>query len=234
MDELYDILKNYTLQDAIEMEYKDLQFLALKKSFEKLNQKDIFLALIFVNSIVCYQLSSTWEKYWEEFSIQISNYFQDKNINDTEKPDEIIKFFYDFLPNCKWNKRLVETKLKRIEKIKPFLENFIKNQKYFYENMNTLLFELSNIMNQKPTDKTMVFAIKMFWYWARIYFDKLITFDEKISIPLDSRIEKIYNKYNKDSNLSIKDFYNILSKKLNIPQLHLDWLIWSNEELTTI
>jgi DNA-(apurinic or apyrimidinic site) lyase len=85
-------------------------------------------------------------------------------------------------------------------------------------------------MNQKKEDKTIVFAVKMFSYWARNYFEKLIYFPENINIPIDSRLTKIYEIYNEDENLNIKDFYKILSQKLNIPELHLDAIIWVNFE----
>jgi len=58
-------------------------------------------------------------------------------------------------------------------------------------------------------------------------------------IPIDSRLENLYKKYNsqlsssegedkKISSKKIKEFYINLSKKLNIPLLHLDAILWVN------
>jgi len=53
-------------------------------------------------------------------------------------------------------------------------------------------------------------------------------------IPIDSRLENLYKKYEKLDNevkintKEIKKFYINLSKKLNIPLLHLDAILWVN------
>jgi DNA-(apurinic or apyrimidinic site) lyase len=83
-------------------------------------------------------------------------------------------------------------------------------------------------MNQKTTDKTIVFAVKMFSYWARNYFNKFIEFPFSISIPIDSRLTNLYETYNEDKDLKIDTFYEILAKKLNISPLHLDAVLWVN------
>jgi N-glycosylase/DNA lyase len=46
----------------------------------------------------------------------------------------------------------------------PFLEIFFKNEEKYYENMVLLQQELAKVMNQKKDDKTIVFAVKMFYY----------------------------------------------------------------------
>lgn len=220
MQELLEKLKNISLNEAIKIEESDLQFFALKKLFENIKSKDIYLALILSNAIICYQLSSSWEKYWEEFSEYFSK-------NEVLKNDLIQKLWI-FITNSKWNKRFVETKIKRLEKLKPFLDEFIWNEKFFYENMEKLCEKLAKTMKQKITDKTIVFAVKMFSYWARNYFNNFIEFPFSISIPIDSRLTNLYETYNEDKNLKIDTFYDILSKKTNIPPLHLDAVLWVN------
>ncbi len=221
MEKLFEKLKNITIKQAQKIEESDLQFFALKKLYENIKNNNFYLALIISNAIICYQLSSSWEAYWEEFS----KYFGENKINSK---DEIIKKLAEFIKNSKWNKRFVETKIKRLEKLKPFLEKFIWNEKYYYLNMEKLQIELSKTMNQKPSDKTIVFGVKMFYYWARIVFNKIIKFPSQISIPIDSRLTKLYEIHNEDKNLKIDEFYDILAKKLNIPPLHLDAVLWVN------
>lgn len=220
MQKLLEKLKNISLNEAIKIEESDLQFFALKKLFENIKSKDIYLALILSNAIICYQLSSSWEKYWEEFSEYFSK-------NEVLKNDLIQKLWI-FITNSKWNKRFVETKIKRLEKLKPFLDEFIWNEKFFYENMEKLCEKLAKTMKQKITDKTIVFAVKMFSYWARNYFNNFIEFPFSISIPIDSRLTNLYETYNEDKNLKIDTFYDILSKKINISPLHLDAVLWVN------
>lgn len=220
MQKLLQKIKNVSINDIIKIEELDLQFFALKELFKNIQNKDIYLALIISNAIICYQLSSSWEEYWKEFS----KYFGENELNK----NNLIEKLWFFIANSKWNKRFVETKIKRLKKLKPFLEDFIWNEKYFFENMEKLSERLAKTMNQKITDKTIVFAVKMFSYWARNYFNEIIEFPFSISIPIDSRLTKIYKKYNEDKNLKIDDFYNILSKKTGIPPLHLDAVLWVN------
>ena len=96
--------------------------------------------------------------------------------------------------------------------------------------MEELVNVLSKTMSQKKDAKTIVFAVKMFSYWARnIYWLKY--FPEEINIPIDSRLEKLYKKYENIediNNKEIKEFYKNLSEKLNIPLLHLDAIVWIN------
>lgn len=225
MDKIYEKLKEYNLSSAIEFESNDRQFIALEYLWNNLDIKDIYIYLSFIitNSIICYQLSWKWEDYWEEFSLSLLEY-----INWWW--DNILTFFIKFLPNSKNNKRFINIKMKRIEKIKFFLKSFKNRELFYYENLNILLLELSIVMNQKKTAKTIVFAVKMFSYWARACFWKLIYFPEDISIPIDSRLIKIYERYS-SWNLEIEEFYEKLSEKLKIPQLHLDGIIWNSKDL---
>lgn len=220
MEKLYALLKNKTTKDAIETEQKDYQYIALSWLYNSISNKKAYLALIIANSIICYQLSSKWEDYWKEFSLDASKY-------NFEKLWNIIDFFEEFLPNSKWNKRFIDTKLNRLNRLKPFLADFVWSELYYYNDMTKLRDELATTMRQDKSAKTIVFAVKMFSYWARNYFQKLIEFPEQITIPIDSRLEKLFEKYKwdyKDINL----FYSDLSKKLKIAPLHLDAIIWVN------
>lgn len=208
-------------KNFIEIEESDSQYISLKNLYFNIKNKDFYLSLILANSIICYQLSSTWEKYWDEFSIYFSN-IEIKNIDDLILNIEI------FIKQSKWNKRFIDTKIKRLNKLNTFLKIFLKLEMYYYENMNILCDDLAKSLNQKITAKTIVFWIKMFWYGSRIKFNKIINFPFDIFIPIDSRLTKIYELYNKDEAIKIEEFYLTLSKKLNIPLLHLDAVIWVN------
>jgi len=57
MGKLYEIMKNYSINDAIEQEKNDLQFIALKELFENIKNKEIYLFLVLSNALITYQLS---------------------------------------------------------------------------------------------------------------------------------------------------------------------------------
>jgi N-glycosylase/DNA lyase len=59
MQELYDKLKNYSLDDVLKLEETDRQFIALKNLEKNIENKELYLSLIILNSIICYQLSGT-------------------------------------------------------------------------------------------------------------------------------------------------------------------------------
>lgn len=252
MKKLFEKLEKYSIKDAIKIEESDRQFIALKKLSEKIKENYslnspkigeniwVYLWLIIANALICYQLSWKWEDYREEFWKYFSENFCDKK--------NFISEFKKFFRQTKNNKRFIDTKIWRIEKLEnsDFFEKFFdkKNKweknlnkknswpKFFYKNMEILRDNLAKIMNQKKDAKTIVFAVKMFWYWARNIFD-FEKYPEEIKIPIDSRLENLFEKYwEKYLKLwkNSKIFYEELSKKLNIPELHLDAILWVNYE----
>lgn len=246
-NELFKKLEKYTLQDAINFEQNDRQFLALKKLWENIRSRSIllskkegikeslshwegfreslkiyfYLSLILWNSIVCYQLSGKWEDYWEEFW----EYFSDKFIENF-LPADLIDLLANFLRVCKKNRRFTEAKITRLQKFLPFLEEFLGQEKYFYENMTKLQEKIAKTMKQKKDAKTVVFAVKMFSYWARNIFD-FIEFPNDLLIPIDSRLTNLFENY-WNENEKIEDFYKNLSLDLKIPMMHLDAVVWTN------
>ena len=238
MKELYTKLEKYSLEDAVDFEKSDRQFLALKRLYKnKKFSNGMYLFLTVANALVCYQLSGKGEDYWEEFSTVL----QDREFGDFS---DIEIFFEAFLSTSRNNKRFVDVKLKRIKKLKKFYFNFTTEKvqssdtrslnlwRFYYKNMDKLAHDLAKVMNQGIDAKTIIFAVKMFSYSARNVFGYLEYFPETLLIPIDSRLEKLYKKYNPHQNKIIKteiiEFYIDLSKKLNIPSLHLDGLLWIN------
>ncbi len=219
MKELYNKLKKYFINDAVKIEESDRQYKALYHLYNHINDRDLYLALIISNSLICYQLSWKWEDYWEEFS----DYFSNKKINK----DNLLIELWVFIKQSKNNKRFIDTKIKRLDKLTIFINDLILNQEKYYENMLSLRNDLSKIMKQKKDAKTIVFAVKMFSYWARNIFKKINYFPEEINVPIDSRLIALFEKYKWEYE-DIWKFYLDLSKKLNIPELHLDALLWVN------
>jgi len=222
MNKLYKLIQDITLEDILELEKNDPTFTPLISLYNEINDKGFFLSLITTNALICYQLSSSWEEYWREFWDKAWKYnYQDMN--------DIFNFFIDFLPKSKGNKRLVPTKLKRLEKLRNFLSDFSDHESDFYNDMISLQTALGKTMKQKKTDKTIVFAVKMFGYWARIRFKEIKIYPKEINIPIDSRLENIYKTYKWNEKNSIL-FYDKLCKKLKLPPLHLDAVLWVNYE----
>lgn len=225
INDLIKKIQKYSFEDILKFEENDRQFIALKRLYSNIKNKAYFLPLILVNSIIAYQLSSSGEDYWEEFSRE-AGIFQ---FSDSFKIEEISSFFEEFLCNCKWNKRILNMKFPRLNKFLGFFDDFSKKERFYYENMTVLRDNLASFLKQKKSDKTIVFAIKIFSYWARIQFDQFIQVPFEIAMPMDSRIDKITKIYNNE-NINTIDFWFEVSKKVGIPCIHLDALLWCNME----
>ena len=141
MQNLYKKLKDYNIEDAVKIEETDRQFIALKKLINNKENKELFLVLIIANSLICYQLSWKGEDYWEE----LCEYFWNKQLDK----NNLINEFIIFLKQSKNNKRFINIKIKRLEKLKSFLGDFEWKWEYYYNNMKKLRDDLSIIMNQK-------------------------------------------------------------------------------------
>ncbi|MDD2909091.1 MAG: N-glycosylase/DNA lyase, partial [Candidatus Gracilibacteria bacterium] len=192
MNELIKILSAYSLKDAIIIEENDRQFLAVKNLITRISSKEYIFPLIIANSLVSYQLSGTGEDYWEEFC----NFALEYKFSDKFSFDELLKFFNIFLPNSKGNKRILNMKIPRLNKTETLFEKINGKERYIYENLVEFQNILAKNMKQDKDSKTILFAIKMFHYAARIVFGEFIKASFEIGIPLDSRIAKIEQIYN--------------------------------------
>jgi N-glycosylase/DNA lyase len=147
----------------------------------------------------------------------------------------IIKEVTIFIWQSRNNWRFIEIKVKRLSKLDEFFKRFEWKSKFYYENMLILRNDLAVALWKWKTNivknewmKTINFAVKIFSYWARnIYW--FIKFPTEISIPIDSRLINLFEKYREDYT-DINKFYFDLSKKLDIPMLHLDAILWVNHE----
>jgi len=202
--EFIDCLKKFSIKDALFIERNlDRQYKALEKLHKNLNDTLLFFKLVITNALLSYQLIMKGEKYWEKFSE-----FFSKNKD--------FSYFEEFLST--YNKRFLNTKLKRLEKIKTFVDNLNLEKIEKYALIPELyLRDLARYLNQKPTDKTIVFSYKMLMYAYRIVKNEDVPFKKGIFIPLDSRLSRI----SKD-----KEFWLKLEKETYIPLLHLDSIIW--------
>lgn len=203
--QLIEQIKNFSLKELKELEKYDLQYQALENLYKNLKDKELFLKLIIINALLSYQLTMKWEKYWTYFS----EYFSKNKI------DNLKQNFQDFL--SKYNKRLLNAKFKRLDKILSFIKSLDKkNIQEYIKNDLKLLEDLAKHINQKKDAKTIVFAVKMFIWWIQIiWYDKIPSL--WIYIPVDNRIWKISKN---------KNFWLEIEEKTWYPLLLLDTLFY--------
>lgn len=205
MQELIGEIKKFSEDELYELETYDLQYQALKKLQANLKNNEIFVKLVIFNALLAYQLTTTWEKYRQNFA----------NFHENTEKNQIKEKMEEFIKN--YNKRLLNMRLKRLEKISPFIEeidiNIFEKRK---ENQELFLSDLIKTTKQDKQAKTLVFAVKMFVRSMRIcgYKTKV---SKKIFIPIDNRIWKISKN---------KDFWVEIQEKTNISLLLLDSLFY--------
>jgi len=200
--DLIDILSKFSIEEILYFEENyDLQYRYLRFLYKNIKNRDLFLRLIVINSLLAFQLSYKGEKFWKIFSIYFSKY-----------NDDIYNNFLSFIDL--YNRRYKEIKIKRLNRI----YNWIKDKDLLIYKDDLVKFnsEIAKVMGQNIYDKTIVFSTKIYGYGLRIIGYKII-FPFEIFIPIDNRVGKI----SKDKNYWIK-----LSKEINIPLLHIDSLIW--------
>lgn len=225
-----NFLRNYEIKDIRSIEEnEDSQYKALRNAWQKINEKketDLvnFITAIIKNSVISYQLSWDWEKWWWEFSSYIEKHPKLIYENTQQQREK-------FLKTCKYNSRLLNVKLERLKKIDNIRQHIDTKEKivYYYENMEELNQLIADIMKQKRHKKTVVFTTKVFWYWARICLERFISFPFSVGIPIDSRLSKIFLHIKWAENIKeekIREYFEERAAEHQIPPLHLDSLLW--------
>ncbi|MDV3103677.1 N-glycosylase/DNA lyase [Thermococcus waiotapuensis] len=194
----------------------DLQFDALKNLRENLGDNELFLKLVVANSVVSYQLSGKGEDWWWEFSAYFS---------ENPSGEGIARAYARFLPNSRTNRRLTAGKVKRLQKLEPFLAQLTLEdlQYYYFNGMERLRDDLAKAMNAGRDAKTIVFAVKMFGYAGRITFGEFVPYPMSIEIPEDVRIKAYTKRFTSGPPVN---FWNKIAEKTGIPPLHIDSILW--------
>ena len=215
INELVAILERFQISEVLEIEQKyDEQYKALQFLFEGFRDRKKFCLLVLLNALVCYQLSGTGERYWWEFA----KHFRKKKVEDP------IGELKNFLRVSRFNRRLLEVKLKRLTRLRkllPKLYTEIGENRINYEKLRGLI---ARSLNAKPTSKTVVFSMKMLNYACRITKREGSPLPMALNMPVDLRIREISNKLG--VNEKIEDFWDNMAEKVGIPPLHIDSLLW--------
>ncbi|AMQ17746.1 N-glycosylase/DNA lyase [Thermococcus peptonophilus] len=214
---LIEGLKELGIECARTIEERvDLQFDALNHLHENLNDDETFIKLVIANSIVSYQLSGKGEDWWWEFS----NYF-----SQNPPGESIVGAYSKFLPSSRTNRRLVAGKIKRLEKLEPFLNSLTLQElrRYYFEDMVGLRNDIAEVLGSPKTAKTVVFAVKMFGYAGRIAFGDFVPYPMEIDIPEDVRIKAYTERITNEPPVS---FWRKVAEETGIPPLHIDSILW--------
>ena len=213
---LINVLRMFSIDDVLEFEENfDEQYKALRRLYHHLEDPSLFLSLVILNAIISYQLNCRGEEYWQEFSV-----FFSRNELPTENPCDMM---LHFLERSKCNKRLVRQKIARIHRACGSVIDLCRNWHSLLEEQTKIVYVLAEALQTSLDSKTVVFAVKMANYGLRIITNRRLIAPMEVDIPLDSRIARI-TKALKIGNP--KKFWREISRRIGIPPLHIDSLLW--------
>ncbi|AEC52609.1 N-glycosylase/DNA lyase [Pyrococcus sp. NA2] len=209
-----EIIREIGIEGARYMEENvDEQFKALKYLSSSIDT-EMFIKLVIANSLVSYQLTGKGEGWWWEFA----KYFSKVRVQG------IYDAYSKFLPRSRFNRRLVQQKLSRIKKIEHFLNSLTLDElRGYYDDMITFWNLIARTLNVDKRSKTIVFAVKMFGYSARIAFSEFRPYPMEIPIPEDVRIIKVTSRLTREKP---QVFWQKIARKSGVPPLHIDSILW--------
>ncbi|MEM1611148.1 MAG: N-glycosylase/DNA lyase [Sulfolobales archaeon] len=219
------------LEAIYAIEEGDPQYRALESLVKRLGDCSSASLLVVLNSLVAYQLSTHGEEYWWEFA---------RYPFKPGSPDELVRDFISFLNTSKGNVAARDKKISRIKRLvstQTHIEIYVKAPDLF-RNLEKLREILARGLDKEGSEKTIVFAVKMLYYVARICGSKPRP-SEAIEIPIDRRVagvtytseiadteardpvEEIMRNYREAQRAWKK-----VSEISGIPMINLDSLIW--------
>lgn len=219
------------LEGVLAIEERDPQYRALEHLVRRLGDCGSAFLLVVLNSLSAYQLSSSGENYWWEFA---------RYPFTPKDPGGLVKDFISFLRSSRGNVAARDKKIERVMRIassQAHIEIYADYGK-IVEDLEVLREILKRSLKKEGSEKTIVFAIKMFYYVARIcgYKPRI---PMSIEIPIDRRIaaitytseiadttgpdpvEEIMRNYRE-----AQKAWSIVSKIARIPPINLDSILW--------
>ncbi len=223
LSELIAALSCLDINDVMRFEEMfDRQYHALSHMYDALSEPSVFLGLIVLNALVCYQLSCGGEDYWWEFS----EHFSSKPPHLSDATHRLI----EFVSTSRCNGRLRDQKKRRIVRAQDYVWKRCASPDSLIGEQLEFIRGLAGNLRTSMRAKTIAFAAKILNYGLRIITKKRIPAPQEIDIPLDSRIIKISRA------LGIRNpvlFWREVAREIGIPPLHIDSILWVGYRLVS-
>ncbi len=187
----------------------DEQYRALSWLYPYVDTEE-FLKAVVANALISYQLTGKAEEWWWEFARFMSS------------ADDLMRGFERLLEEGKYNRRFTRVKIKKVRSVLSLLED--RDLLSFYPHMKGLYTLLTKGLGMKEGSKTVVFAVKMFGYAARIATGRFYPYPMDVDIPLDVRILRASHLQGAEEP---REFWREVARMSNVPPLHIDSLVWN-------
>ncbi len=219
------------LEGIMAIEEKDPQYRALEHLVNRIGDCGSTALLAVLNALSAYQLSASGEEYWWEFA---------RYLFTPSDPDSLARSFISFLASSRGNVASKDKKISRVRRLiasQTHIEIYAKMGE-ISKNLESLRLLLSRSLGKTGYEKTIVFAVKMFYYVSRICGYKPVL-PKNIEIPVDRRVaavtyssgiadtsrpnpvEEIMRNYREAQRA-----WAVVSEISGIPMINLDSIIW--------
>ena len=208
------------------IEFSDPQYKAVKRIALAYGAKSI--VAVVANALVSYRLPVRGETYWSNFA----DFLLSKGrIDDFE---ELIESVREFLVSRMQGGTLIDQKLGRIWKARDALRKLYTNPLGFTD-LTRLLELLASQMKSRGVEKTIVFAVKMAYYFYTALGVEVFN-THNIPLPIDRRVA-IITSSSRMLHVSIKSImskyrdeavkaWSRVSSLSGIPPINMDAIIW--------
>lgn len=228
IEEVSKVFRVLGINGVKAFEEHDVQFQAVKQIVEKCYQVAHYL--LYLNSIVSYNLMYPGERFWLLFARYVSE--RCTNVGSFREAVDLVVSF-----TLKHNRILANQKIDRLVRISMCRGIEVLIDEYRFELINTRTAEC---LQSRADLKTIVFSVKMLYYVLRARgYDAILP--NTIPIPVDRRVALItYLSGLIDiagrvgvttSELlriskTIREVWNRISLLSSIPPLHIDSVLW--------
>jgi len=211
-----DVFRRLGLEAILNLEKKDPQYVSVCNVVKR-HGEEVGATLAMLNALISYRLAGKGEEHWQNFG----RYFSQRKIVD------VCKDFLTYLETSPYLRIGVETRKRRILKIcryRPNLENLI----------NTLK-EISELLNADPSQKTIVFSVKIlnYAYMCSRGVERPVPFE--IPIPVDFRVAHLTwcaglvdmpPTEAMRRQREVQAVWSRVAQESGVPPLHIDTVLW--------
>ncbi|RLG87132.1 MAG: hypothetical protein DRO15_05295 [Thermoprotei archaeon] len=234
IERISSIIRSLGLEFFKSIEIIDPQFNSLSRLCSFCNPKLVPLLGI-VNALVSYALNCRGEKYWNEFCSHMA-----LHCNSINNIESAISSVIEFLQISQCNKLYKEAKVRRLKKLLLCKNIEIVLQKQCHEVLAGKLLQktLAKCLGTEQELKTIVFAVKMYYYGYKACLKTDLVLPMDIPIPVDRRVALITCTANlidadckdiktvmKSSDI-VRKIWSYIAELSGVPALHLDSFIW--------
>ncbi|RUM48211.1 MAG: hypothetical protein DSY37_00285 [Hyperthermus sp.] len=208
------------------IEYNDPQYDAIEKIASVMGPQGI--VLVIANALVSYRLRVTGEEYWRMFSRYVTMRYSTRSFRD------LMTVFYSFLETTKANTMVKEQKMKRVKRAEKMLER-VYNNPLAFSSIKLLHTLLREALGASGREKTLVFALKMAYYYYKSLGIEIKDYDD-VPIPIDRRVALLTSTSRLlQESVSVimtrcrdaaVEAWGRVSELSGIPGLNLDALLW--------